>query len=102
MQVKDLNPQAVWSIFDEITKVPRPSGNEEGKLDKIRAWLVDFAKKHNLEYKIDKTGNVAIFRPAAPGYEQARRSRLREVQGHRAARSHGYGRRERSRLDPQL
>ena len=52
MQVKDLNPQAVWSIFDEITKVPRPSGNEEGKLDKIRAWLVDFAKKHNLEYKI--------------------------------------------------
>ena len=48
MQVKDLNPQAVWSIFDEITKVPRPSGNEEGKLDKIRAWLVDFAKKHNL------------------------------------------------------
>ena len=72
MQVKDLNPQAVWSIFDEITKVPRPSGNEEGKLDKIRAWLVDFAKKHNLEYKIDKTGNVAIFRPAAPGYENCK------------------------------
>ena len=69
MQVKDLNPQAVWSIFDEITKVPRPSGNEECKLDKIREGLVDFAKKHNLEYKIDKTGNVAIFRPAAPGYE---------------------------------
>ena len=72
MQVKDLNPQAVWSIFDEITKVPRPSGNEEGKLDKIRAWLVDFAKKHNLEYKIDKTGNVAIFRPAAPGHRPHR------------------------------
>ena len=72
MQVKDLNPQAVWSIFDEITKVPRPSGNDEGKLDKIRAWLVDFAKKHNLEYKIDKTGNVAIFRPAAPGYEKCK------------------------------
>ncbi|MBQ6279629.1 MAG: beta-Ala-His dipeptidase, partial [Muribaculaceae bacterium] len=72
MTIKDLNPQAVWSIFDEITKVPRPSGNEEGKLDKIRAWLVDFAKKHNLEYKIDKTGNVAIFRPAAPGYENCK------------------------------
>ena len=72
MQVKDLNPQAVWSIFHEITQVPRPSGNEEGKLDKIRAWLVTFAKKHNLEYKIDKTGNVAIFRPAAPGYENCK------------------------------
>ena len=72
MTIKDLNPQAVWSIFEEITKVPRPSGNDEGKLDKIRAWLVDFAKKHNLEYKIDKTGNVAIFRPAAPGYENCK------------------------------
>ena len=72
MTIKDLNPQAVWSIFEEITKVPRPSGNDEGKLDKIRAWLVDFAKKHNLEYKVDKTGNVAIFRPAAPGYENCK------------------------------
>lgn len=72
MQVKDLNPKAVWSIFDEMTKVPRPSGNDEGKLDKIRAWLVDFAKKHNLEYKVDKTGNVAIFKPADPGYENAK------------------------------
>jgi len=72
MQVKDLKPTEVWSIFDEITKVPRPSGNDEGKLDKIRAWLVEFAKKHNLEYKVDDTGNVAMFKPAAPGYEKAK------------------------------
>jgi len=68
MQVKDLKPTAVWSIFDEITKVPRPSGN----LDKIRAWLVDFAKKHGFEYKVDDVGNVAMFRPADPGYENAK------------------------------
>ncbi len=68
MTVKDLKPTLVWSIFDEIMQVPRPSGN----LDKIRAWLVDFAKKHNLEYKVDETGNVAMFRPAAPGFENAK------------------------------
>ncbi len=65
MTIKELKPTCVWQIFDEITKVPRPSG----KLDKIRAWLVDFAKKHNLEYKVDEVGNVAMFRPAAPGFE---------------------------------
>lgn len=75
MKVKDLKPQNVWSIFDEITKVPRPSGN----LDKIRAWLVDFAKRHNLQSKVDETGNVAIFRPASPGYENAKKVVL---QGH--------------------
>lgn len=65
MEVKDLKPAIVWQIFDQITKVPRPSG----KLEKIREWLVNFAKEHNLEYKVDSTGNVAMFRPAAPGFE---------------------------------
>ena len=39
MTIKDLKPALVWSIFDEITKVPRPSKKEE----KIREYLVDFA-----------------------------------------------------------
>lgn len=65
MTVKELKPASVWQIFDQITQVPRPSGN----LDKIRKWLVDFAVKHNLEHKIDAVGNVAMFRPAAPGFE---------------------------------
>ena len=67
MTVKELKPANVWKIFDEITKVPRPSGD----LDKIREWLVNFAKENNLEYKVDEVGNVAMFRPAAPGYENA-------------------------------
>lgn len=65
MTVRELKPTRVWQIFDDITKVPRPSG----RLDKIRAWLVDFAKEHKLEYKVDEVGNVAMFRPAAPGFE---------------------------------
>ncbi|MDE6645120.1 MAG: cytosol nonspecific dipeptidase, partial [Muribaculaceae bacterium] len=67
MEVKDLQPQAVFSIFDEITKVPRPSKKEE----KIRQYLVDFAKKHNLECKVDEIGNVVIKKPATPGHEDA-------------------------------
>lgn len=60
-----LSPKAVWSYFHEITKVPRPSKKEE----RILAYLVDFAKKHNLEYKQDEVGNLVITKPATPGYE---------------------------------
>jgi dipeptidase D len=67
--IKDLKPTRVWEIFDQINKVPRPS-KKEGK---IREFLVDFAKKHNLECKTDKIGNVAMFRPAAPGLEKVKK-----------------------------
>lgn len=75
MTIKDLKPALVWEIFDQITKVPRPSKKEE----KIREFLVNFAKEHNLECKVDAIGNVAIFRPAAPGFENAKKVVL---QGH--------------------
>ena len=75
MTITDLKPSRGWQIFHEITQVPRPSGN----LDKIRNWLVSFAQKHGLEYKIDQVGNVAMFRPAAPGFENAKKVVL---QGH--------------------
>ncbi len=67
MEVKDLQPQIVFSIFDEITKVPRPS-KKEGK---IRQYLLDFAAKHGIEAKTDEVGNVAMYKPATPGHEDA-------------------------------
>lgn len=67
MKVKDLQPQIVFQIFDEITKIPRPS-KKEGK---IRKFLEDFAKKHNIEYKTDAVGNVLMKKPATPGHENA-------------------------------
>ncbi len=67
MEIKDLQPQVVFSIFDEITKVPRPSKKEE----KIRQYLLDFAKKHGLAVKTDKVGNVVMSKPATPGHENA-------------------------------
>ena len=59
-EISKLEPRLVWEIFDEITTVPRPSKKEE----KIIAWLEQFAKKHNIEYKKDKTGNIVMRKPA--------------------------------------
>lgn len=67
MTIKDLKPTLVWSIFDEITKVPRPS-KKEGK---IREYLLDFACKHNLAVKTDEIGNVVMSKPASAGKENA-------------------------------
>ncbi|MCM1522634.1 MAG: aminoacyl-histidine dipeptidase [Muribaculaceae bacterium] len=67
MEIKDLQPKAVFAIFDEITKIPRPSKHEE----KIRAFILDFAKKHGIAAKTDKIGNVVLSVPATPGHENA-------------------------------
>lgn len=65
MTIKDLKPSAVWNYFYEISQIPRPS-KKEGK---IIAYLLDFAKKHNLEVKKDDAGNVLITKPATKGKE---------------------------------
>lgn len=67
MEVKDLQPALVFQIFDEITKVPRPS-KKEGK---IRAYLLDFAAKHNIAVKSDAVGNIVMSKDATPGHENA-------------------------------
>ena len=60
-----LAPCEVWTEFEAITRVPRPSKKEE----KIRDYLVGWAKEHGLEYRCDATGNVVIRKPATTGYE---------------------------------
>ena len=65
MTITDLKPELIWGIFHEITQVPRPSKKEE----KIREYLLDFAKKHGIEAKTDAIGNVAMRVPATPGKE---------------------------------
>ncbi len=65
-EITTLQPAIVWEQFDAITRVPRPS-KKEGK---IIEFLVDFAEKHNLEYKKDAIGNVVMRKPATPGFEE--------------------------------
>lgn len=63
--ISTLEPRLVWEQFDAITQVPRPS-KKEGR---IIEFLVDFARRHNIEYKKDAIGNVVMRKPATPGYE---------------------------------
>ena len=63
--IRELHPQEVFSIFHEITQVPRPSKRE----GKIIEWLKAFAVKHNLEHTVDEAGNIIMRKPATAGYE---------------------------------
>lgn len=51
--------------FNEICKIPHGSYNEKA----ISDYVVDFAKKHNLQYIQDKMYNVIIYKDASKGYE---------------------------------
>jgi len=68
MKIEELEPKEVWTQFNEILKVPRPSKKEE----KIIQYLLDWAEKQGLEAKKDDIGNVLIKKPATPGYENRR------------------------------
>ena len=63
--ITTLEPRLVWEQFDAITRVPRPS-KKEGR---IIEFLIDFAKRHGIEYRKDAVGNVVMRKPATPGYE---------------------------------
>lgn len=67
MKITDLQPRLVWEIFDEITRVPRPTHH----LDKMKAFLLDWAKRHHIEAHADEVGNVMMRVPATPGFEKA-------------------------------
>ncbi len=67
MKITDLQPKLVWECFDEITKVPRPTHH----LEKMKAFLVDWANRHGIAVKTDEVGNVVMTKPATPGHENA-------------------------------
>ena len=65
--LKNLKPEAVFRYFAEMSEIPRGSGNEKA----ISDYLVNFAKKHDLEVIQDEVLNVIIKKPATKGYENA-------------------------------
>lgn len=64
-KMTELEPKIVWHYFDEICKIPHPSGKEE----KIIDYIVNFGKSHGLETITDEVGNVLIRKGATPGCE---------------------------------
>ncbi len=59
--------ERILSIFEDICKVPRGSGN----MKKIKEYLVNFAKENNLEVFSDNANNVIIYKKGSRGYENA-------------------------------
>lgn len=61
------NESRLFHYFEEISRVPRCSGNRAG----IARWLEDFAVSQGLDYKRDEADNVLIFKPGSGGKENA-------------------------------
>jgi dipeptidase D len=58
-------PKAVWDYFHAINQIPRPSKNEV----KFREFILKEASGLGLKTFVDKVGNVIVYVPASPGYE---------------------------------
>lgn len=65
--LEGLKPDRVLYYFEEISKIPRCSGNEK----QISDFLVDWAKDKNLNVYQDKYHNVVIYKDGTKGYENA-------------------------------
>lgn len=64
-EIKNLKPECVWKNFYSLTQVPHPSGH----LEKIREFLMGFAKEIGVEAFVDKAGNIVMRKPATPSME---------------------------------
>ncbi|WP_316789002.1 aminoacyl-histidine dipeptidase [Pedobacter frigoris] len=65
MEVKDLEPKALWQNFASLNAIPRASKKEA----KVIQFMVDFGNSLGLETIKDQIGNVVIKKPATAGME---------------------------------
>ncbi|HOO38825.1 MAG TPA: aminoacyl-histidine dipeptidase [Deltaproteobacteria bacterium] len=63
--IAGLKPEGIWRYFQEISQIPRESGNE----GRIREYLITTAKKLSLAYQTDAAGNVLVIKPGTAGSE---------------------------------
>lgn len=64
-KLSGLVPEKVFRFFEEISMIPRGSGN----MEKISRYCADFAKERNLKFIKDSACNVIIFKDASVGRE---------------------------------
>src|SRR5665648_893725 len=65
--LEKLSPKEVFAFFEELSSIPRTSGNEK----QVSDYLVDFAKKRDLEVFQDEALNVIIKKCGTKGYEKS-------------------------------
>lgn len=62
-----IEPERVFGFFEEISAVPRGSGD----MERISKYCEDFALERGLKYVRDEAGNVIIYKDASEGYENS-------------------------------
>ncbi|WP_187069210.1 aminoacyl-histidine dipeptidase [Fusobacterium nucleatum subsp. nucleatum ATCC 23726] len=67
-KLENLKPERVFYYFEELSKIPRESGNEKAVSD----YLIKTAKKLDLESYQDENLNVIIKKTATKGYENSK------------------------------
>lgn len=63
--INGYSPATLFRYFEDISAIPRGSGNERAIAD----YLCAFAEEHSLEYLRDGANNVLIKKPASQGCE---------------------------------
>ena len=64
--LEGLNPSRVFYYFEEISKIPRGSGDTK----RISEYLKQFAVSHNLSVIQDEVNNIIIKKEASKGREK--------------------------------
>jgi len=62
-----LEPRALWKHFEDLTRIPRPSGKEAAAV----AYVREIAGTHAFPVDVDAVGNIVVRVPASPGKERA-------------------------------
>jgi len=63
----ELEPRLVWARFGELTRIARPSKQEDAAREHVLAW----AEARGLATSVDDAGNVVVRVPATRGREAA-------------------------------
>ncbi|MFA7636206.1 MAG: aminoacyl-histidine dipeptidase [Monoglobales bacterium] len=66
-KLNGLHPENVFKFFEEISLIPRGSGN----MKQISDYCEEFAKEHSLRIIRDDADNIIIFKNGTAGYENA-------------------------------
>lgn len=63
--INGYQPESLFSYFEQISAIPRGSGNEE----QIADFLCEWAEQHGIDCRRDAWNNVFMTAPATPGKE---------------------------------
>lgn len=67
MNFENTKASDVWRLFQELSRIPRPSKHEQ----RVCNWLERFTQDHNLSYQRDQADNLVIQLPPTAGCQAA-------------------------------